>query len=125
LGSGSRIEMNRVKTTRAQVICCERGFSIHDRGEQVAHVEWANVVEICAYKIDLLTYDEICIDVRVERAEGFNWVSEEDEGYSEFLDQIERRFSGIRPHSNWFGDVAYPAFAENRTTLWKRANTGG
>lgn len=114
--------MNCVNPPQAQVICVERGFSIH-RGQQVAHVDWSNVVEICAYKVDLFGYDEICIDIRVDGTEHFYWVSEEDKGYREFLVELERRYSGIRPESSWWSEVAFPAFVENRTTLWQRSTS--
>ena len=69
-----------------------------------------------AYKLDIGMYDEICIGFRVDSGGTYWWVSEEFVGYREFLEELSRRFPGIR--ADWFSDVAFPAFVENRTTLW-------
>jgi hypothetical protein len=99
-----------------RVICDESGFTVVDDGKTLARVAWAEVLEIFAYKQDLLTMDMICLGFRVKDDGTFRVVSEEDLGYKEFLAELPRRFSGLR--TDWFETVAYPAFATNRTTLW-------
>jgi hypothetical protein len=103
------------KETR-RVVCDDSGFTIVEHDETLARVAWSEVLEIFAYKEDRFTYDNICLGFRV-RDDGTFWMVGEDFiGYEELVAGLERRFSGIR--TDWFTDVAFPAFASNRTTLW-------
>jgi hypothetical protein len=92
------------------------GFSVFVEEEKKGSVRWSDVVEVFAYKVDLFSVDQICIGFRVESAGTYWWVGEDDVGYREFLEELSRRFPGIR--ADWFTEVAHPAFAENRTTIW-------
>ena len=103
------------KETR-EVICDDSGFSVVEHGRTLTRVAWTEVVEVFAFKEDLFTVDEICLGFRVHEDGTFRMVNEDYIGYKELIAGLERRFSGIR--TNWFSDVAFPAFAENRTTLW-------
>ncbi len=95
------------------------GFSVLEEEKKSSRVRWSEVLEVFAYKMDLFTVDEICIGFRVDAAGAYCWVSEEFTGYRELLDEIKKRFPGIR--EDWFSTVAFPAFVENRTTLWGEA----
>lgn len=77
---------------------------------------WTSVLEVFAYKIDLFSYDEICIGFRFDAAGNYYWVGESYTGYKELLEELPRRFTGIK--ADWFSEVAHPAFATNRTSLW-------
>lgn len=110
-----REALGLVKKTR-QVVCDESGFTVVEHGKTLARVSWSEVLEVFAYKEDQFTADVICLGFRVQQ-DGTSWrVSEDFIGYKELLSELERRFSGIR--TDWFADVAFPAFAPNRTTLW-------
>jgi len=104
-----------LKETR-RVLCDESGFTLVEHGKTLTRVAWSDVLEIFAYKEDRFTTDDICLGFRVHEAGTFWMVSEDFIGYKELLSELERRFSGIR--TDWFADVAFPAFAVNRTTLW-------
>jgi len=94
----------------------DQGFTVLEKEEKKASVRWSEVLEIFAYKLDLGIYDEICVGFRIDSAGTHWWVSEEFNGYREFIEELSRRFPEIR--TDWFLDVAFPAFVENRTTLW-------
>ena len=112
-----REALDPVTETR-QVVCDESGFTVVEQGKTLARVSWSEVLEVFAYKEDRFTTDDICLGFRVH-ADGTFWaVSEDFIGYKELLAELERRFSGIR--TEWFAEVAFPAFAPNRTTLWGR-----
>lgn len=93
------------------------GFSVVEAGEpEAVRCRWADVREVFAYKLDLFSYDEICLGFRLDAAGRHAWVGESYTGYRELLAELPRRFPGIR--TDWFSDVVHPAFAENRMTLW-------
>ena len=99
-----------------QVVCDDAGFTVVEDGKTLARVLWPEILEIFAYKEDRGTCDDICLGFRVSDDGAFWMVSEEFIGYKNMVAELERRFSGIR--TDWFADVAFPAFAQNRTTLW-------
>ena len=92
------------------------GFTISEDEKPKVRVDWLSVREIFAYKDDLFSYDEICIGFRFNDAGEYWWVGESHVGYREFTENLKERFPEIR--TDWFSDVAFPAFAYNRTTLW-------
>jgi hypothetical protein len=106
----ARQELRRV------VKCDAEGFEVFEAERSQARVRWSDVVEVFAYKMDLLMYDEICIGFRVAADGTHWWVSEEFSGYRELIEELKQRFPGIR--EDWFSTVAFPAFVPNRTTLW-------
>lgn len=91
------------------VVSCEKD----DLGE--IFCRWAAVLEVFAYKIDLFSYDEICIGFR-HGADDSWWVGESYTGYKELVAELPRRFPGIR--TDWAKEVAAPAFAPGFITLW-------
>jgi len=93
----------------------DEGFTMLGEKEPV-RASWDRVREVFAYKIDLFAYDEICIGFRFDASGAHWWVGEDYVGYRQFVDELPKRFPGIR--TDWFADVAHPAFVENRTTLW-------
>ena len=95
----------------------DSGFTITPYQKPEIHVYWADIREVFAFKHDLFSVDEICFGFRLDDAGLYVWVSEDDRGFQQFQSEVERRFS---IPVDWFGKVAYPAFKENRTTLWER-----
>lgn len=100
------------------VVIRDDGFSIMRGSAEATHVNWASVVEIVAFKHDLFSIDEICLGFRVEGSDRFLWAGEEDQGFVGLRDDVEDCFEGILP--SWFHQVAFPAFEENWTTIWRR-----
>jgi hypothetical protein len=91
-------------------------FTITEEHKEQVIGNWAMVQEVFAFKQDRLTYDDICIGLRFDSTGSYWWVAEDYIGYSDFLEELYRRFPGIR--EDWFGEVAQPPFEEKRTTLW-------
>ena len=48
----------------------------------------------------------------------FRCMTENDLGYDAVLAELPKYFPGIR--TDWFTEVAFPPFAENRTTIWSK-----
>lgn len=113
--------MNSLEPRRPRVAFDSRGFCVGVPGRQSARIEWQDVVEIFAFKYDLFCCDEIVLGFRLAGEDAtFVEVSKEADGYRELMGELESRFPRIR--SDWFSEVAVPAFAENQTTLWERSS---
>jgi hypothetical protein len=89
-----------------------------ESGFAIAGGVHAAVLEVFAYKEDLFSFDVLCFGFRTSGDGSFWTVGEDYDGYQELLVQLPLRFPGIR--TDWFSEVAFPAFATNRTTLWGR-----
>jgi len=94
------------------------GFRILEAERICARVEWSKVLEVFAYKEDLWDYDEILVGFRIHEDGTIAAVSEECAGYQALLDSLGQFLPGIR--TDWFSEVAFPAFALNMTTLWTK-----
>ena len=95
----------------------EDGFIFQSSsGEQ--KVKWADIERLVAYKKDLVTIDEICLDIIYNNRE--ITVTEETVGWYQFLQKIRLEFPSIP--ENWDSDIAHPAFATNLRVLYQRAD---
>jgi hypothetical protein len=86
-------------------------------GHSRTAIDWADVQEIQTYKIDLWSYDVICLAFRV--ADQWYECSEEDHGFSELFQVLSLRYPSIDP--DWYSRVMQPPFASNLRVLWKCA----
>jgi hypothetical protein len=101
-----------------RIICDNVSLSVK-RDEQEVRMEWAWIEEIYAYKMDLFTTDMICLSLISTTGKLALEIHEEMAGYHDMQAYLERmlpRYSA----SDWFSDIAFPAFAENRKLIWKR-----
>ena len=80
-------------------------------------VRFDEVVAVVLYKRDLLTIDLICCDIVTE---GFvRTVNEDVPGFEVLIGRLEKLPGFDR---GWRERVFFPAFAENRTIAFQRAN---
>lgn len=86
-------------------------------GKTVWLVEWAEVMEVAAWKHDVFTYDIICLGLPAKGETEYNRCDEEDDGWRDLLLAMERTL-GVRS-SDWRERVAVPAFQKDWTILWK------
>jgi len=87
-------------------------------GPNAFTVGWADVRRITGYKIDMFTWDEIRMNFDV--ATGMTVVvTEESPGFTEFMEEVERRFSSV---NGWHSKISQPAFAPCTTVLYESPN---
>ncbi|HNR14789.1 MAG TPA: hypothetical protein PKM59_15895 [Thermodesulfobacteriota bacterium] len=86
-------------------------------GRELWRVEWNQIKEICAFKVDCITIDIICFGFHVAGSETIHITDEETPGWKELTAELSTRY-GIE-ESQWFDKVAFPAFKENYAVLWK------
>jgi len=99
-----------------RIVIGAKGLSVV--GEKKAKTAWTSIAEIVAYKVDLWSYDIICVGIRVRESEDFIELEERWEGFRQLIAALEERFDIPR---DWWSKVSYPAFAENRAILWSRS----
>lgn len=80
-------------------------------------VAWSDLDEIVAFKIDAITMDHVCLGFRLRGATVFHVTDEETPGWIDLCQAIDEKFR-LEP-KDWFSEVAFPAFVENRTVLWR------
>jgi hypothetical protein len=91
----------------------DSGFILTLRGERTA-VDWSEVEEIWAFKRDLFTVDQICLQFKLtERPPVL--VTEDDEGFSALEDALQKL---PLAESKWREKVTFPAFAENQMRIY-------
>lgn len=79
---------------------------------------WSDVEKITAYKIDLLTSDEI--RVQFDHSNGSIVVTEKSQGFSKLMQEVVRRFPTAK---DWHAKVSQPAFSSCETTLFNKQRT--
>jgi hypothetical protein len=78
---------------------------------------WDEINVVMAYKIDLMTTDEIRVVVNFGRPEKVLELSEEQEGFEAFIRTAERKLSFPE---GWSERLVKPAFETCETTLFRR-----
>lgn len=104
------------KTHKCDVSFDTEGFSIVSHAEQPISVRWTEIREVCGFKRDLFSIDEICLGFQLD-GDRFIWAGEEDVGFDALRSEVERRFF---IDAAWFRRIMTPAFVECRTPLWSR-----
>ncbi len=79
-------------------------------------ISWEEVETIYAYKIDLITIDEIILEIST-KDKIFN-IKESEENWFEFAKFITEKFE--LESFDWYEKVRNPAFQENRILLFNR-----
>lgn len=80
---------------------------------------WTDVRSVVAFKVDLLTYDEIRLRFIRSSDNGFE-ISEHAKGWSELTEALPQHLPGCKAFSEWLWTVAEPAFARNETLIFRR-----
>ena len=82
------------------------GFIFQFKSEQ-QKIKWTDIERLIAYKLDLMTTDEICLDIVYN-----NWqttITEETPGWYQFIEKTKLVFPNIP--KNWDSEIVHPAFA--------------
>jgi len=105
---------------------CFGQFEYFDYGFRIkeylksTEINWSDIQEIAAYKVDLYAVDEIRLNIVTEKST--ITVSEEIPGYFIFKEKIKNIFPDS--DKDWEHKVIKPAFAENFTIIYKRKKNG-
>lgn len=92
------------------------GFNLLVEGKQI-DINWNEINKLTAYKLDLLTTDEICLFVQAENGKQFQ-ITESTKGWFQFTKKVKEKFPNIS--ENWEVEIANPAFERKETELYDR-----
>ena len=79
-------------------------------------IQWQNVEKLTGYKIDLMEFDEICLNIVTN--DGSFTISEDTPGWYRFVKESKEVFPGI--DKDWDAKIVYPSFATNLTILYEK-----
>jgi hypothetical protein len=81
--------------------------------------KWEEIQTVYGYKVDLLTYDEVCIDVYTIDEKKFT-ITESTGGWFQFISRLSENIKSIE--IDWYVKIANPAFEKNLTLLYDKQN---
>ena len=101
----------------------ESGFALRDEPEgdapPIGTWLWSSVVEVRAFKRDLVIVDLICL--RFSMADGSSVeLNEEMVGFDALVAAMPAHLSGCPEFLQWWHPVAVPAFSPNERVLYVR-----
>ena len=91
------------------------GFAIELK-DGIQKIRWDQVEKLTAYKIDLMAYDEICLNAVC--ANGRFTITEDTPGWYQFVERTKKNLRGI--DKEWDVKIVYPSFATNLTILYEK-----
>ncbi len=100
---------------RESLVLESNGLAFERAGNRT-FLKWADVIEVFAYKADLLSVDLICIGFRISNDGRCVEIDEQMPGYAAVVEALPAIFPGIR--TDWWQAVAFPAFELNSRSLW-------
>jgi hypothetical protein len=83
-------------------------------------IQWSEVDSVVAFKRDIFVYDLICIILRT--SDGALELNEEMKGWESMIDSLPAYLPGARKSSDWWDQVAHPAFVANLTTIYSKTS---
>ena len=83
------------------------------------HIGWAAIERLTVFKRDLFAVDLICLQVELSEGNGIE-LDEDMDGWNLFIDALPAHLIGCKKLSEWFSEVAFPAFAANPREIFLR-----
>lgn len=113
------LRWQQLQEDKGQFVYDEDGFHFAFK-EHDEKLRWVDIEQIVAYKRDLMTIDEICLDIVMG-----GWTitfSESLPGWNQFLLKLKAAFPSLP--DNWEHQIVHPPFATNYTVLYERKDRG-
>jgi hypothetical protein len=96
----------------------DSGFNLKLSGTSY-NIQWSDIITILSYKMDLMTTDEICMEVFCKNDVSFK-LTEETSGWFTFIGTLKLNLALV--NKDWDSKIVFPAFATNLTLLYDREN---
>lgn len=95
------------------------GFRVQIGNNSDTTILWSSIDQINAYKIDLMTTDEICLDILANGS--VYTITESTAGYFRFVNTMQQQLVNVK--ENWEESVILPPFETQFTMLYTRSST--
>jgi hypothetical protein len=93
------------------------GFDI-DLKEGFHTIHWSDIERLSVYKIDLMTIDEICMDIMYDNKTII--ITEGTKGWYQFISTLKSALPSI--HENWEKQVLASPYEYDSSTIYERAD---
>jgi hypothetical protein len=113
--------LDRKRGSRSQIRISTDKSGIHLKasGGQVSAIPWDRITRIVACKRDVYSHDMICLLIE-EDGKGVFELNEDMPGFAELANEMPVRLPSAKPYSDWFIEVAFPAFNPSPTSIFIR-----
>ena len=109
------LRWQRLQADMGKFIYEEEGI-VYPFTDGTQKIKWTEIERIAGYKADLMTTDEIRMDIQWK---GLSWtLTEETPGWYQLLKRLAVAFPSIPEGWDW--DIVQPPFATNYTVLYER-----
>ena len=117
LGRAISAEIHRKEIEHlGSIVCSEDGFSVSSGGAERTF-PWSAIDSVFVYKVDLVTTDEVCLDIFID-GESMIMISESTPGWDSFTEEMKQNFSTVL--QNWEQEIWQPPFETKLTLLFDR-----
>lgn len=102
----------------------KQGFTLTPQDGRPVKVPWDEILEACAFKMDLITQDLFCLTLSTGKngvAARSIHINEEMTGWYTLIEKLGESLPGAE--LDWWAKVAYPPFATNERVIYRRAAT--
>ena len=103
------------KKREQKIHLIKNGFELNN-GTSISFIQWGEIEKIDAFKRDLLTEDQICLEIHVNKKQFY--CSEDFEGWIEFEEELKIQLAEL--DKEWFSRVSQPPFQESRITIFPK-----
>jgi hypothetical protein len=93
-------------------------FSEKGKFKHIGKLSWGAVECATVFKRDLFTYDLICLQLKI--ADHVIEFDEEDLNWKELTEAMPHHLSGCTQWSDWFTEVAFPAFETKELLIYQK-----
>ena len=93
-------------------------FSEKGKTKHIGELSWGAVECATVFKRDLFAYDLICLQLKV--ADDILEFDEEDLNWTEFVEAMPNHLPGCKRWSDWFTEVAFPAFETKERSIYQK-----
>lgn len=88
-------------------------------GTNISEMNWSEVERVFVYKMDAYTFDVICMAFVSEGGRVVE-INEQMRGWKYQIEDLPEFLPGCKSFSEWFMEVAFPAFETNMTEIYKK-----
>ncbi len=97
----------------------ESGFKVINGKSKKVQINWSDIDSISVFKRDLITFDEICMEL-LTKSEKRIELNEEMTGWEELVKAMPEHLEGCVSIKDWFPEVTKESFETNKVFLFSR-----